>query len=177
MGLSRGQLSKIDGRLRGELDHADGVQLVKVPVSDAVWATWKRYCDLVGLTMGQGIAALLQTELATVVEQDLEGMQSRLETRQAELDKRAKELTETEKALAQDRRSLNLKLAEVSERLREVAAREENVAALERSLGRTLQQPTRPSPTTRSATKLGRNDPCWCGSGKKYKACHLPHES
>ncbi len=20
--------------------------------------------------------------------------------------------------------------------------------------------------------KLGRNDPCWCGSGKKYKACH-----
>ena len=21
--------------------------------------------------------------------------------------------------------------------------------------------------------KLGRNDPCWCGSGKKYKACHL----
>ncbi|MDW2797453.1 methionyl aminopeptidase [Clostridium boliviensis] len=21
--------------------------------------------------------------------------------------------------------------------------------------------------------KIGRNDPCWCGSGKKYKACHL----
>ena len=21
--------------------------------------------------------------------------------------------------------------------------------------------------------KLGRNDPCWCGSGKKYKHCHL----
>ncbi len=20
---------------------------------------------------------------------------------------------------------------------------------------------------------IGRNDPCWCGSGKKYKACHL----
>ena len=20
----------------------------------------------------------------------------------------------------------------------------------------------------------GRNDPCWCGSGKKYKKCHLP---
>ncbi|MBN1563106.1 MAG: SEC-C domain-containing protein [Anaerolineae bacterium] len=19
----------------------------------------------------------------------------------------------------------------------------------------------------------GRNDPCWCGSGKKYKKCHL----
>lgn len=22
------------------------------------------------------------------------------------------------------------------------------------------------------AIKIGRNDPCWCGSGKKYKACH-----
>jgi len=21
--------------------------------------------------------------------------------------------------------------------------------------------------------KLGRNDPCWCGSGKKYKYCHM----
>jgi preprotein translocase subunit SecA len=20
--------------------------------------------------------------------------------------------------------------------------------------------------------QLGRNDPCWCGSGKKYKKCH-----
>ncbi len=21
--------------------------------------------------------------------------------------------------------------------------------------------------------KVERNDPCWCGSGKKYKKCHL----
>jgi preprotein translocase subunit SecA len=27
-------------------------------------------------------------------------------------------------------------------------------------------------PTTRQGPKLGRNDPCWCGSGKKYKNCH-----
>lgn len=25
-------------------------------------------------------------------------------------------------------------------------------------------------------TKIGRNDPCWCGSGKKYKKCHLDRE-
>jgi preprotein translocase subunit SecA len=24
----------------------------------------------------------------------------------------------------------------------------------------------------RAAQKPGRNDPCWCGSGKKYKDCH-----
>ena len=23
---------------------------------------------------------------------------------------------------------------------------------------------------------LGRNQPCWCGSGRKYKTCHLHHE-
>ncbi|MDO8573680.1 MAG: preprotein translocase subunit SecA [Candidatus Daviesbacteria bacterium] len=23
--------------------------------------------------------------------------------------------------------------------------------------------------------KLGRNDPCWCGSGRKYKRCHYPN--
>lgn len=25
-------------------------------------------------------------------------------------------------------------------------------------------------------TKIGRNDPCWCGSGKKYKQCHLAED-
>jgi preprotein translocase subunit SecA len=27
-------------------------------------------------------------------------------------------------------------------------------------------------PTVRGAQKIGRNDPCPCGSGKKYKHCH-----
>jgi hypothetical protein len=28
-----------------------------------------------------------------------------------------------------------------------------------------------------SARKPGRNDPCWCGSGKKYKVCHLDSDN
>jgi uncharacterized protein YecA (UPF0149 family) len=24
----------------------------------------------------------------------------------------------------------------------------------------------------RDDPKVGRNDPCWCGSGKKFKKCH-----
>jgi hypothetical protein len=28
----------------------------------------------------------------------------------------------------------------------------------------------------KSGMKIGRNDPCWCGSGKKYKKCHLNRE-
>ncbi|HID88600.1 MAG TPA: hypothetical protein EYP52_02655 [Anaerolineae bacterium] len=26
---------------------------------------------------------------------------------------------------------------------------------------------------TPPAKRPGRNDPCWCGSGKKYKHCHM----
>ncbi len=28
------------------------------------------------------------------------------------------------------------------------------------------------TPFVREGEKIGRNDPCWCGSGKKYKHCH-----
>ena len=27
-------------------------------------------------------------------------------------------------------------------------------------------------PTNPDGSKLGRNDPCYCGSGKKFKKCH-----
>ncbi|OGK13987.1 preprotein translocase subunit SecA [Candidatus Roizmanbacteria bacterium RIFCSPHIGHO2_02_FULL_37_15] len=30
-------------------------------------------------------------------------------------------------------------------------------------------------PPGQSQKKPGRNDPCWCGSGKKYKKCHYPN--
>ncbi len=32
------------------------------------------------------------------------------------------------------------------------------------------------SPIKRDAKKIGRNDVCWCGSGKKYKNCHGKNE-
>ncbi len=33
--------------------------------------------------------------------------------------------------------------------------------------------PRRQAPVRRERPKIGRNDPCWCGSGKKYKKCHM----
>jgi len=30
------------------------------------------------------------------------------------------------------------------------------------------------SKSPQKQTKIGRNDPCWCGSGKKWKKCHYP---
>ena len=34
------------------------------------------------------------------------------------------------------------------------------------------QQPAVPQTFTRDQPKVGRNEPCPCGSGKKYKQCH-----
>ena len=48
------------------------------------------------------------------------------------------------------------------------------------SAGRTITvaraAPGPQRPRTTGKPKLGRNAPCWCGSGKKYKKCHLPLE-
>lgn len=44
---------------------------------------------------------------------------------------------------------------------------------------RLVEQPKTVQPVVKTGTirrfinKVGRNKPCWCGSGKKYKYCHL----
>jgi len=36
-----------------------------------------------------------------------------------------------------------------------------------------VEDPPEMAPVVKSDhEKLGRNDPCWCGSGKKFKRCH-----
>jgi hypothetical protein len=45
-----------------------------------------------------------------------------------------------------------------------------------RSIALARASAARPRPRTTGKRKLGRNAPCWCGSGKKYKKCHLPIE-
>ncbi|RMF79436.1 MAG: preprotein translocase subunit SecA [Chloroflexi bacterium] len=42
-----------------------------------------------------------------------------------------------------------------------------------RAIGAGSTATTKPQPVRKDAKhKLGRNEPCWCGSGKKYKHCH-----
>jgi preprotein translocase subunit SecA len=45
--------------------------------------------------------------------------------------------------------------------------------------GRMQERAPAPKPETvrRDKPKVGRNDPCWCGSGKKYKNCHMREDS
>lgn len=174
IGLSRRVLSKVDTKLRSELDEEKAEWLVKVPASPAVRAVWKRYCDSVGVPMGHGLAVLLHHELASVVDEDVETLSDRLKAREAELEGRARELKERENEVNQRDRVLVLFKADLEEREREVAARERNVAVVERNLAQQLMQIAKTEAPTQSRRKLGRNEHCWCESGKKYKNCHLP---
>ena len=45
-----------------------------------------------------------------------------------------------------------------------------------RSKAKRARRPQGPPPVRNRGEKVGRNDPCWCGSGKKYKQCHLQYK-
>ncbi len=145
--MDRGTLARIDRRLLTEFDHSGGVQLVKVPASDAVWSTWRRYCDAVDVTMGAGIAALMEHELEMVVGDGPEDAVVLVEA-----------------------------LADRSDRLeRRVVDLEADLASRERGLTLTGQRPKdleRRPVWSGDIRRVGRNDPCPCGSGVKYKRCH-----
>ncbi len=145
--MDRGTLARIDRRLLTEFDHSGGVHLVKIPASDEVWSTWKRYCEALGLTMGAGIAALMELELEMVVGDGLG-----------------------------DAAVLVGALVDRSDRLeRRVVDLEADLASRERGLTLTGQRPQdleRRPVWSGDIRKVGRNDPCPCGSGVKYKRCH-----
>ena len=146
MALDRGTLAKIDRRVFAELGHTRATQTVKVPLSDAMWSTWRRYCEAIGLTMGEGIAGLVDQELGALVSKDephgaifAAELERRLAARSEALEIRERRLDEREQSLRESERLL-------------------------RARTRPVELPSRPS--------VGRNDPCPCGSGYKYKRCH-----
>lgn len=69
--------------------------------------------------------------------------------------------------------------AEMERRRREEAARQqlafehaEASAVQPENTAEAAAAPLAPSPMVRAEPKVGRNDPCPCGSGKKFKQCH-----
>ena len=60
----------------------------------------------------------------------------------------------------------------------ETSAGADAIAAAGSGAATALAAPPAPSgsfaqaPVVNEHKDLGRNDPCWCGSGKKYKRCH-----
>ena len=149
MDLNRQTLAKIDKQILSQMDHGEKVQLVKVPVSEAVWSTWRRYCEAVGIPMGRALAVLLHQELASLVDE--------------ELDRTGTMLGEREARVAAGQAALTVREQELATREKAHALREQRLAAQTKPMG---------APLTVPVANLGRNKLCWCGSGKKFKYCH-----
>ena len=146
MDLDRGTLAKIDRKMLSGLDHEEGWQMVRVPASDAMWSTWRRYCGALGMSMGRAIGVLVAHELDALTDMDADGgavfaseLQRQLVARSEDLDAREHRLNEKERSLRASQRLLRAK-----------------TIPLDRA----------------DHSKVGRNDPCPCGSGFKYKRCH-----
>lgn len=106
MTFERGILAIVDGKILTELDHGDGVRLVKAPLSKAAWSTWRRYCQALGRTMGRAIAGLIVHELGTLIGTAdqrkaayVTQLQDQLIARSEALDVREQRLDERERSL------------------------------------------------------------------------------
>jgi hypothetical protein len=146
MDLDRGTLAKIDRKMLSGLDHEESWQIVRVPVSDAMWSTWRRYCGVLGVSMGRGVGVLVAHELGALTEVDADGgavfaseLKRQLVARSEDLDARERRLDEKERSLRASQRLLRAK-----------------TIPLDRA----------------DHSRVGRNDPCPCASGFKYKRCH-----
>jgi preprotein translocase subunit SecA len=54
----------------------------------------------------------------------------------------------------------------------DIARRDEERRRVQEAAANAGREPQRPQTMVRSTPKVGPNDPCPCGSGKKYKKCH-----
>jgi len=163
MDLDKGTLARIDRKLLAGLGQDETFQMVRVPVTAAKWATWKRYCDAAGISMGRAIMALIDHELVSVFGEPtgdevplLAGRaEEQLAAREAQIDVRVREAREAEERIGRQNERLRL--------------REDQLEAREQRAELATKLASRP--TTANA-KVGRNEQCPCGSGSKYKRCH-----
>ena len=169
MTLSRQILRKIDDRMRSEFDQEKGEWMAKVPISGATKVVWQRYCQATGVGMGEGVAILIHHELASVADEDLEMLSDRLAVIQADLEKQASAVAEAAEKLKRRQQDLEVRENRIRERERDLKQRETGLKMIER---RVASEPRSDAPRQTSTRKLGRNEPCWCKSGKKYKYCH-----
>jgi hypothetical protein len=143
MDLDRGALARIDRKVLSSLSHDESWQMVRVPVSEAVWSAWKRYCAALGISMGRAISALMTHELRSVVD---------------EIDGQPVFLAQRERGFAEGQQALDA---------RETGDREQRL----RTVSRMRHDLVMPQPMSR-VTKVVRNDPCPYGSGLKFRGCH-----
>jgi hypothetical protein len=142
MGLDRGTLARLDRKLLAGLGQDETYRMVRVPVTASKWATWKRYCDTAGISMGRAIVTLIDRELVSTFG----------------------DLTDDHPPVLADQAEV-----ELARRQEQVALREEKAAGVEQRVEFVAKVSAQPR---KSTAKVGRNEGCPCGSGLKYKHCH-----
>ena len=163
MDLERGVLARIDRKLLAGLGQNETYRMVRVPVTASKWATWKRYCESAGVSMGRAIVALIDRELVSAFG-DHTGDDLPVLAEQA-----AEELTRRQEQVARREEDV----LGVEERLRgwneQLRRWEGELETRERCVEFAAKISARPG---EASTKVGRNERCPCGSGLKYKHCH-----
>lgn len=165
-------LAKVDSGLRSQLRKQDEGLTARVPVSKEQWAVWKRYCDMVGVSVGGGIAVLVDHELGSIVEEEVETLTESVQAREAAVEAREKELANREEAVAKRERFCEFQERQLESKQRRLEEREQELDSRQEAL-EVLATASRPRTPVRGKQRPGRNQLCWCDSGKKYKNCHL----
>ena len=162
MTLDKRTLSSIDRTLGAELDGNERFRMVRVPIDDRRWSIWNRYCQTAGISMGRGIALLIEQELAAIA------TGTRDETATNPISFEVEHNLAAQRAdVATTKRALGIEASRLQQWERQLEYRREELRRLELR----LRSPA-PQPSTSEIRNVGRNDPCPCGSGIKYKRCH-----
>ncbi len=172
MSLPPGILAKVDARLRVELRQQDEGLTARVPISREKWAIWKRYCDMIGVSAGGGLAVLVDHELASVIEEEVETLTESVKAREKKVGVREADLVEREEAVAKRERFNDFRERQIEQTRTRLNERERRLDSRQAAL-EVLAAASRPQTPVRTKKKLGRNELCWCDSEKKYKNCHL----
>jgi hypothetical protein len=154
MDLDRGTLARIDRKLLAGLGQDEAFQMVRVPVTPAQWSTWKRYCDMVGVSMGRAIVTLIDHELMCAFDDEAaDRVPTLVDRATGQMAAREAHLVEREHAIA----------------IEEQRLQEHDLGVPGQRTDVTSRLPFQPA---EAGPKIGRNRRCPCGSGLKYKRCH-----
>lgn len=152
--LVKGALEAYEAKIQ-ELGGSDKMALaereITLQVMDELWV--RHLTDLSVLREGIGLQGLRGRD--PLVEYKIEGFQMY-------------------QALQEEIQSRIVRLMYRIQLAQQQAQQVQNIRAVHPTVGNGSGAPEKPEPVRSTAKdKLGRNDPCWCGSGKKYKHCHL----
>ena len=134
-----------------------------MPADGARWATWKRYCDATGISMGRAVTVLIDRELLSVFGEHTAGEWPALAQQAVE------ELENREARIESREHRVDTDEAQMRERSERLRRREDEIEARKQLFEAASK---RFSSASTARTKIGRNERCPCESGLKYKRCH-----